>query len=242
MIRKLFKAIAILIRPPLWPLLLRGTAAGVEHIRALRQVEMGTCLDVGANTGQFSVLVWHMFPEADIVAFEPLPEAADRFAQIMSGKGAILHRTALGASSGERTLHVTDRADSSSLLSPGEGQARAFGVREVRTQKVPVAPLGDLVSIAQCNRPVFMKIDVQGGELDVLKGCGDALLAIDWIYVELSFVTLYSGQPLAADIVCFLAERGFALRGVFNNVETKAHGATQADFLFSKSLRAKNAP
>ena len=75
MTRKLIKAIAILFRPPLWAPLLRGTAAGTEHIRALRHLKMGTCLDVGANTGQFSVLVRHMFPDADIIAFEPLPEA-----------------------------------------------------------------------------------------------------------------------------------------------------------------------
>jgi len=91
-----------------------------------------------------------------------------------------------------------------------------------------------LVGVADCKQPVFLKIDVQGGELDVLKGCGDALSAIDWVYVEASHVTLYSGQPLAGDIVRFLTERGFTLRGIFNRAETKAFGATQADFLFSR--------
>ena len=166
MIKKLMKAIAIFVRPSLWRPLLHGTAASIEHIKALRQVKMGTCLDVGANVGQFSILVRYMFPSATIIAFEPLSEAADRF--------------------------------------------------------------------AECERPVFMKIDVQGSELDVLKGCGDALPFIDWIYVEVSYVTLYSGQPLAGDIVRYLAERRFTLRGIFNQVETKAYGATQADFLFSR--------
>jgi FkbM family methyltransferase len=239
MTTKLFKAVAILIRPPLWVPLLRGTAAGVEHIRALRSLKMGTCLDVGANAGQFSVLVRHMFPQADIIAFEPLAEAADCFALIMKGKNATLHRTALGATNGECILHVTDRADSSSLLSPGEGEARAFGVREARAERVSVARLSDLVRVAECKRPIFMKIDVQGGELDVLKGCGDALSAIDWVYVEVSYVTLYSGQPLASDIVRFLIERGFKLRGVFNQAETRAYGATQADFLFSNQVGAE---
>ena len=63
-------------------------------------------------------------------------------------------------------------------------------------------------------------------------GCEDALPFIDWIYVEASYVTLYSGQPLAGDIVRYLVERGFALRGIFNQTETNVYGATQADFLF----------
>jgi hypothetical protein len=81
-----------------------------------------------------------------------------------------------------------------------------------------------------------MKIDVQGAELAVLQGC-DSLDEIDWIYVELSFVGLYQGQPLCDEIIGYLGEHGFRLAGVFNQVRTAAFGPTQADFLFCRNPR-----
>ncbi|HKX35989.1 MAG TPA: FkbM family methyltransferase, partial [Rhizorhapis sp.] len=97
---------------------------------------------------------------------------------------------------------------------------------------VPVRPLRTM--LPQIQAPALLKIDVQGAELEVLKGCGDMLAAFDHIYVELSFRELYLGQPLASEVICWLAERGFTACGVYN-VSTIAGGASvQADFLFQR--------
>lgn len=234
MLAKAVKAVRILLRPPYWRPLLLGTAAAVEHLAVLHRVQVATLLDVGANTGQFSMLVRHMHPGAQIVAFEPLADAAERFERVVTGNAVTLHRMALGAAREERELHVTSPPDSSSLLAPGEGQFQAYGVRSTGTCPITVVPLAAVVPADDLPRPVFLKIDVQGGELDVLKGAGDVLDVIDWIYLEVSFVVLYSNQPLAGDIVAYLVNRGFELRGVFNQSITEAYGPTQADLLFSR--------
>jgi hypothetical protein len=77
-----------------------------------------------------------------------------------------------------------------------------------------------------------LKLDVQGGELDVLNGAEEILPFVDIIYCEASFVQLYDGQPLAHEIASHLMLGGFTLRGVFNQSITKEFGPTQADFLF----------
>ena len=47
---------------------------------------------------------------------------------------------------------------------------------------------------------------------------------------------LYEGQPLAADIICYLCERGFLIGGVFNQAVTETFGPTQADVLSLSEL------
>jgi len=231
---RLAKLIAIAIRPRLWKALASGVAPGVEHIPILKRLRISTLVDVGANKGQFSSIAKYVIPDVRIIAFEPLADAASRFRKLLSSPDVELHRVALGSARAERTLHVADRSDSSSLFPLSVNQTRAFGVKPVRTENVPVEIGADVVDVESLKRPILLKIDVQGGELSVLQGFENALHRIDYIYVELSYVPLYEGQPLAAEIVSYLARNGFMLAGVMNQVETSAFGMTQGDFLFRR--------
>lgn len=210
-------------------------AAAIEHLDPIRFSAAATLLDAGANKGQFSLAFRALRPAAQIIAFEPLPEAADRFEALFAGDaGVTLHRVALSDHAGQAVFHVTDRQDSSSLLKPGAGQREAFGVDNATTIRVPLARLDACVPFAQLAAPVLLKIDVQGAELLVLQGC-DSLDRIDFVYVELSFVELYEGQPLFDTVSDYLTSRGFKLAGIFNQAMTRAFGPTQADFLFRKA-------
>lgn len=212
-----------------------GVAAAVEHVRAIDFTAAQTLLDVGANKGQFSLAFRKLRPRAQIIAFEPLPEPAERFSRLFAGDSrAALHRIALSDRNGSAEFHVTDRADSSSLLPPGQGQARAFGVSKAATINVSTRRLGDIVSMEDLPRPILLKIDVQGAELRVIEGCVDLSL-VDFIYSELSFVELYEGQPLFQEFAQALFARDYELAGVFNQVSTREFGPTQADFLFRKT-------
>jgi FkbM family methyltransferase len=210
-------------------------AAAVEHLSAIRICAANSLVDAGANKGQFSLAFRSLRPSALIVAFEPLPGAADAFERMFArDKLTSLQRFALAGAEGSANFHVTDREDSSSLLKPGNGQERAFGVRAVSTINVRLKRLDECVDIGSLPHPILLKVDVQGGELGVFEGC-DQLREIDFIYVELSFVELYEGQPLFDDVSAYLVGRGFRLAGVFNQVATKEFGPTQVDVLFRRS-------
>jgi FkbM family methyltransferase len=232
---KVDKLLKIAVRPGLLRPLLQGTVAAMEHDTALRRIDVRTCIDVGANKGQFSVLCRNLFPGIRIFAFEPLPEVAARCARALGDERAQVRAHALGSRDGTSEFYVTERDDSSSLLVPGAAQERAYGSRVSGSLTIQVRRLDRVMTASQIVRPALMKLDVQGAELDVLEGCGTLLQTIDYIYLEGSFVELYEGQALITDIITFLDRHGFTFRGIYNTSYTRDFGATQADFLFERA-------
>jgi FkbM family methyltransferase len=211
----------------------------VEHIEAIRRLLPKTLIDVGANKGQFSLMARVLFPDLEIHAFEPLGSEREKFKMVIR-QPVNLYPTALGQVSGVTKFFIASRADSSSLLQLGQMQRAAYGIETKMSTIVPLARLPDLVNVANLRRPILLKLDVQGAEIEVLKGAESCLLLIDMIYCEVSFVELYKGQPLASEIVSYLAARDFSLRGVFNQSVTRNVGATQADFLFTRNAYSPN--
>ena len=225
--------------PAFWRAIARGVMPTVEHLEALSSLNARTIIDVGANKGQFSLVARYAFPAAHIYAFEPLESARRSYASVVAGP-VKMHALALGAEKGQATFFVTSRDDSSSLLAPGKGQQEAYGVDLSSTRIVDVARLEDVIGPEELVSPVLLKLDVQGGELDVLRGAAKLLDLIDAVYCEVSFVELYERQPTASDIITFLHAHGFSLRGVFNVSATRQFGSTQADLLFAKQQGAKS--
>ena len=194
-------------------------------------------VDIGANRGQFSLAVRRWAPEARVIAFEPLAGPAARFRKVFQGDSrVVLHQAAIGPKMGEAIIHVSAADDSSSLLPISSMQQQLFpGTGEVRTETITVGRLADFVYAKEIAGPALLKLDVQGFELEALRGCEDILECFACVYVECSFVELYSGQALAHDVIEWLAERGFVLKGVYNMSYDKKRIAIQADFLFGCS-------
>jgi FkbM family methyltransferase len=194
-------------------------------------------IDVGANRGQFAVFAARRFPLARLICFEPLPDARTRLRRAVSGLGRVtLLDVALGAANGPAQFHVSEADDSSSLLPIGPGQREAFpGTEERTTIGVEVRRLDAALTQADLAGPVLLKIDVQGGELGVLKGAEGLLPSIDAILVEASFVELYEGQPLVGDVWNELAAGGFSCRGIWSLAYGSTGRCLQGDLLFARA-------
>ena len=230
------KALRLLADPVFRRGLRHGVGAAIEHRTVLAPLALRTVVDVGAHTGQFSLLVRALHPAARIVAFEPLPEAAARFRRVFAGdRNANLHRVAIGPCRGRVTMHVSAAADSSSLLPITALQARRFpGTAERGTVEVDAGPLRAFLGPGDLVPPALLKIDVQGYELEVLRASRERLEAFEHVYVEASYEELYAGQALAGEVAAFLDAHGFGEAGRFNLVRSPDGAPVQADFLFQR--------
>ncbi len=235
MMKRIAKGLSALAVPSYWPTLRQGVVPGVEHGSAFVGREFATVLDVGANKGQFAAFARHRWPAARIICFEPLPGPRARLETVLHGSAEV-HPIALGNSEGEANMHLASREDSSSLLPLGDAQKELFSMDEERLVAVPVRRLDSIVGAGDLVRPALLKIDVQGFEFETLQGATGILGSLDAVYVECSFVELYVGQKLAADVADFL--RGFSLieTGRFN-ICRKGIQDVQADLLFEREAR-----
>ena len=230
---RLRKYAKLLQSPACWPALTQGVAATFDHDVALGRDRFATVIDVGANKGQFAVYARLRWPQARLICFEPLPGPRATLGRVTRGQAEI-HGCALGAASGVGAMHLASRADSSSLLALGARQKRIFGMDESGTRPVSIRRLDAVVAVPPA-RPSLLKIDVQGFELEVLKGATALLPEIDAVYVEASLVELYEGQALHEENERYLQTAGFRLDGCFNEYIHQGE-RIQADWLF-RSVR-----
>lgn len=234
-LRRVRKLLRLLRRPAYRPALRYGVGAGIEHEAVPFDEPFATVIDVGANAGQFGLFAAANFPDAALVCFEPLPGPRSKLIKVLGGHQRLsVSHIAAGATAGHGCFHVSRSSASSSLLAPTAAMATVFpgtdeqAVVEVETQRLDDAMIGELA------RPALLKIDVQGAELDVLRGAEELLHQIDQIYVECSFFELYEGQALLDDVVVHLKQRGFTLRGMFALARDRQGHCLQADCLFSR--------
>ena len=209
--------------------------AGVEHRPVLSRA-YATIVDIGANRGQFALAARQWCPNARIHAFEPLPGPAALFRRVFADDAqTVLYEAAVGPESNTATMHISARDDSSSLLPITARQSDTFpGTQETATTRVQVVTLDVALSAEDLTSPAMLKLDVQGFELDALRGCESLLHRFDRVYCECSFVELYAGQALASDVIEWLARHGFRLMGIFNAAYEASGQAVQADFLFER--------
>lgn len=210
-----------------------GVAASVEHAAIPFRDDITTVLDVGASRGQFALFALHRFPNARVISFEPQPDSLRDLKRAL-GSRVETRPLAVGSSPGSVTMNVSRRDDSSSILEIGSEQRRLFpGTDAVDEIEVEVTTL-DAALDGSIDGPSLLKIDVQGLELEVLKGAPSTLRQVDEALIECSFMELYESQALADQVIAHMLDHGLRLAGVFNLASTADGDAIQADFFFRR--------
>jgi FkbM family methyltransferase len=172
-------------------------------------------LDVGANIGQFARSLRRAGYQQRIVSFEPLGAAREQMLQARGNDRLweIAPRAAIGSMEGEVDIHVSGNSVSSSILPMLDTcVAAAPDSAYVATEKTPLRRLDSLAPqyIREDSR-VFLKIDTQGFESQVLDGAEKLLPEIVGLHIELSLVPLYEGQPLYDELSSHIRSMGFEL-------------------------------
>jgi|SRR4051812_6102058 len=178
-----------------------------------------TVIDVGANAGQFRDFLRHEVGFAGkIESFEPIPELhAKLAAKATQDPLWSVHPFALGAAPGSFDLNVMASADFSSFLSPlAAGSILQQEKNKVaRTVQVKVSTLDNEFGDSLRNRNVYLKLDTQGFDLEVVRGGKKILSAVPCLQTEVSFIPLYDQMPSYAQAIEELKGFGYAVADMF---------------------------
>jgi hypothetical protein len=92
-------------------------------------------------------------------------------------------------------------------------ESRVFGIdfSTIKTINAPVDTLANYAAKGGIKRIKLLKLDVQGFEIEVLKGAEAVLSSIDYIYAEAHFQEMYKGGPVFTNLFDFLYSRGHQL-------------------------------
>lgn len=185
--------------------------------RLIQSLEIDLVLDVGAGVGQYGAGLRNMGYRGRIVSFEPQTAARTKagIRAAADPQWSVLP-FALGETDEATVLHVSGNSGSSSVLDMLDRHKEAAPISVyVGEEHVEMRRLDDILDqvLGASMRP-FLKLDVQGYELAVLRGAGDRLTTFRGIQLELSTVPLYAGAPLREEVERFLAGAGYAIAGV----------------------------
>lgn len=154
-------------------------------------------LDVGANAGQYARELRGIGYRRRIVSFEPLSSAYAALSSLAAADPAWQAvNLALGSAPGEAVLNVAGNSWSSSLRPMLDAHLSAAPESEyVGSETVTVERLDAVFDrYVQPDDRVWLKIDTQGHEADVLDGAGAVLDRVDTIQLEMSTVGMYEGE------------------------------------------------
>jgi len=185
-----------------------------QLVDILGRAEVSLVLDIGANVGQYATYLRQSGYGGRIISFEPLADAWAALATAAADDAdwQVAPRMAIGEADGTVTVNRSAESDMSSILPLDP----AFLVTSpssayVGQETVPVrrldAVFGDHV---RADDRVFVKIDTQGYERQVLAGAAGVIDAIAGFQVEMSLVPLYDGEAMFDELLARMRDLGFA--------------------------------
>jgi len=183
-------------------------------------------VDTGASNGCWTLECMRIFPEARYFLVDPLPENRAALETLEATRSNVrLWRGALGSEAGVRDFFA--HGDQSSFFQaedfPGSRMARV----EIRT-------LDSLLDKGLLEPPDLIKADVQGFELELLKGAKHCLEHAGLLLLEVSFREIYAGAPLAHRVITAAGEAGFRIYDICTYVQRPGDSELmQADVLFA---------
>lgn len=168
-------------------------------------------LDVGGNVGQYATEVRRFGYSGRIITFEPVTSSFMRLREAAAHDPAWeCRQVAMGDCEGTVEMNLADTL--SSILPRDPATSEVLPTETLGTEKVKLTRLDALWP--ELYRPgdrVWLKIDVQGYEMSVLRGAGNALTEISGVEVEISLKPLYQGVPIYRDVIAYMESQGFTL-------------------------------
>jgi len=209
-------------------------------VRSLNHFHINSVIDIGANQGQFAKGLRMLGYSGKIISFEPLLEAHSLLIQNArkDRNWTVFERCALGSENGVAKINIAGNSVSSSVLSMAPVHSQVLASSSyVATDQVPIFRLDDVLPKESMESDqLFLKLDTQGYESQVLKGATRTLQLARGLVVETSLTELYVGETLWLPMIHLLEELGFHVWSIDPGFTDNRIGRTlQCDFTFFRN-------
>jgi FkbM family methyltransferase len=208
-----------------------------------RGLQCNTIVDVGANCASWSNLAKAIFPTSAFCLIEPQVEMQAQLAAFCAQTNNS-HYFLAGAGSKHETLTLTiwdDLSGSSFLVTPDKKLKENGKQREVE-----IITIDDLIKQEIIGMPELIKLDIQGFELEALRGAESTFGHTEAYILEVSLFSFSEVQahPIFSDVINFMLERGYVIYDFAGFSRRPLDGAlAQCDICFVKQngfLRKSN--
>jgi FkbM family methyltransferase len=184
-------------------------------------------IDVGANRGNWTREAHRIFPSASFFLAEADPENSGSLQKVCSEFPNCAYCIALLGAESRQDVRFYQMGTGSSVLPERTAMDR-------NVLKLPMTTLDDLVA-EKANETVLLKLDVQGYELEVLRGATQVLSKAEVVILECSLIQYNDDAPLFAEVVAFMNDRGFVTYDFCGQAWRSPDGALfQVDLVFVK--------
>lgn len=183
----------------------------------LKNLEINTILDIGANVGNLAVLYREIFSTAEIYSFEPVEKT---FKILCARKKGDQHfhayNVALGNKNGSTLLHHNAYDQSSSLLEMQQLHKEIYPfTKKEWEEEIQVRTLDSYEKEIKIKKALLISIEVQGLEKEVIENGRAFFNKAKVLVITLSFEQLYKEQPLFDEMYRFLYNLNFEYKGSY---------------------------
>lgn len=188
-----------------------------------------TIIDVGAYTGGWTSKVIEYFPQAKFIMCEAQPGKKTNLEKLKARYPTQIeyHIGLLGSIEKENVPYY--------LMETGSSVLEENTDYDRELVQLPMHTLDNVIDKNKLVTPCFLKLDVQGYEIEVLKGAKTLLSEVDIVLLEVSILEYNKGAPLIAEILSFMDSTGFSVFDITDLKRTSnEHALFQADIFFCR--------
>ncbi len=207
----------------------RPTRSFTEFFDHLKRHDFvpATVLDVGAASGSLWLL--RSFPAARLILVEALREFEPALRRLADKYSCEIHMVAVGAKQGTAVLNLHQDPFGSYI----DGIATDAICRGQR--RIEIATLSQLLGDTPIVGPALAKFDIQGCELEAIRGMGEHVQSFDLYIIETSLHSVSANPPDLYHVVAFMKQRGFSVYDILDGLMRPLDDdLAQVDLVFVK--------
>ncbi len=181
----------------------------IHFVRFLQPSDDVLLLDLGANVGKFTADFLSIYRKGRAVLFEPVQSTFDGLTRRFVNDDRVqTHHCAISDFDGVAQINVEEESSLSSIATFTEEANRHFLTKTPKTEETPCRTL-DSFDFPRTASKVFVKIDVQGLEIEVIRGGMKTLKMADMVMLECSFAEEWANkEPSFSPCCAMLRECG----------------------------------